>query len=83
MIKRIHVNQHLIRRNAKFNEDAPPLTVKTSRGNYRAHAVDIDGPAKVVYRPSSPLSCGARVWIETLAPVIIARNGQSEVDTLD
>jgi hypothetical protein len=69
VIKRIHVNQHLIRRNAKHGENAPPLTVKTSRGNHRAHEVAIEGPAKIVYRPTSPLSCGARVWIETTARV--------------
>ncbi len=69
MIKRIHVNQHLIRSNVKRDENAPPLTVKTSRGNHRAHEVAIEGPAKVVYRPASPLSCGARVWIETEAGV--------------
>lgn len=69
MIKRIHVNQHLIRKNTKSDENAPPLTVKTSRRNYKGHQVEIDGPAKVVYRPSRPLACGARVWIETEAPV--------------
>jgi len=83
MIKRIHVNQHLIRRNAKFHENAPPLTVKTSRGNHLAHEVDIDGPAKVVYRPSRPLSCGARVWVETRAPVIVTRHGENEAQMLD
>ncbi len=79
MIKRIHVNQHLIRRNAKFEENAPPLTVKTSRGNHRAYEVDIEGPAKVVYRPSRPLACGARVWVETNACVRV-RHSEGELE---
>lgn len=38
-----------------------------------AHGVLIDGPSNVVYSESHPLSCGARVWIETYAPVILLR----------
>ena len=64
-IKRIHVNQHLIRA-----RDPQPLTVKESSGNTRASRVEIlgnDGEvcATLVYAPEHPLSCGARVWIET------------------
>ena len=65
MKKRIHVNQHLVRSNQKNQEHKPVLTIKTYKGNTKAHEVDIHGPAKVVYRPDKPLSCGARVWIET------------------
>lgn len=60
----IHVNQHKIRK----REDKP-LTVKTYKDNREAAEALIlrDGEvvAKVVYRPDKPLSCGARVWIET------------------
>lgn len=69
MLKRIHVNQHIIRRNKKNGESEPPLTVKTYKDNTQCHEVEIDGPAKVVYSPDKPLSCGARVWIETEAEV--------------
>jgi hypothetical protein len=31
--------------------------------------VAIHGSSKVVYSPDKPLSCGARVWIETQADV--------------
>jgi len=68
-IKRIHVNQHVIRRNRREGAAEPPLRVKTSGGNFRGNEIAIDGPAKVVYSPEHPLSCGARVWIETRAPV--------------
>lgn len=65
----IHVNQHIIKSNEKNGEREPTLTVKQGRKNTYAHEVVIDGPSKVVYSPNSPLSCGARVWIETTAPV--------------
>ena len=65
----IHVNQHIIKSNAKTGESKPTLTVKQGRKNTYAREVIIDGPSKVVYSPNDPLSCGARVWIETSAPV--------------
>ena len=65
----IHVNQHLIKSNAKHGKNEPVLTVKTYRSNDYAHQVSINGPSKVIYRPDKPLSCGARVWIETQAEV--------------
>lgn len=71
MLSRIHVNQHVIRSNRKTGDNAPVLTVKTSRGNRYAHEVTIQGPSKVIYSPDRPLSCGATVWIETNAEVVI------------
>ena len=65
----IHVNQHVIKSNAKHGKNEPVLTVKTYKSNDYAHEVDINGPSKVIYRPNKPLSCGARVWIETQAEV--------------
>ena len=35
------------------------------------YEVEILGESKVVYSPDKPLSCGARVWIETNAEVKI------------
>jgi hypothetical protein len=66
----IHVNQHKIRANIKKDEAEPVLTVKTYKSNtyaYEAEILDNEGnvAAKVVYSPHKPLSCGARVWIET------------------
>ena len=51
----------------------PVLTVKTYKSNTYAHEVDIMGASKVVYSADKPLSCGARVWIETEAEVVIRR----------
>jgi hypothetical protein len=60
----VHVNQHKIRAGEK-----EVLTVKTYKSNDYASEADIvvDGAvvARIVYRPDSPLSCGAKVWIET------------------
>lgn len=70
MKSRIHVNQHIIRRNVKTGEAVPPISIKTSKGTYYASKVEVDGPCVVVYRPDKPLSCGARVWIETKAKVL-------------
>lgn len=69
----IHVNQHAIRRNIKAEKPEPVLTVKTYKSNTYAHEVSIEGASKVVYSPHKPLSCGARVWIETESPVTIIK----------
>ena len=80
MLKRIHVNQHNIRKNAKQGTDLPCITVKTYKANEYGHEVAINGPSRVVYRPDKPLSCGAKVWIETHADVeVITRDGQVEL----
>jgi len=65
----IHVNQHVIRANAKNGTNEPVLTVKTYKENKYAHAVNINGASRIVYSPDKPLSCGAKVWIETQAEV--------------
>ena len=76
IIKRVHVNQHVIKSNLKGGADEPVLTVKTSSGNDYGHEVDIldqDGNivASVVYRPENRLSCGATVWIESKNEVVV------------
>ena len=43
--------------------------MKTYKSNDYAHSVDISGPCRVVYSPDKPLSCGAKVWIETESEV--------------
>lgn len=67
----IHVNQHVIKSNRKNSENKPVLTVKTYKDNRYAHEVEIKGESKVVYSPDKPLSCGAYVWMETEAEVIV------------
>ncbi len=70
LIKRIHVSQVNLRANRKNGNDALPVfTIQTSKGPRYASHVDIDGPSKLVNSPNKPLSCGARIWIETHAEV--------------
>ena len=69
-IKRIHVNQHNIRHNKANPEDLKAvLTVKHTKGNEKVNTVNINGPSTVIYSPDKPLSCGAKVWIETTSEV--------------
>jgi len=69
----IHVNQAYIRRNMKVKSEdrVPVLTVKTYKTNVYCNSVEITGPSRVVYSPDKPLSCGAKVWVETESEVII------------
>lgn len=65
----IHVNQHHIKANAK-GENKPVLTCKTYKSNQLCNEAIIYGQdgliaAKIIYSPNKPLSCGAKVWIET------------------
>lgn len=74
MKTRIHVNQHNIRANTK-GANEPVLTVKDYKQNRKTNNVEIrdnnnDLVATVIYAPENPLSCGARVWIETDLKVI-------------
>lgn len=78
-IKRIHINQHNIRFNNTYSygpgkHGCPPkpvITVKANGANHKGNSVQIFGPSKLVYRPDKPLSCGAKVWIETHSGVEI------------
>jgi hypothetical protein len=77
MKKRIHINQHVIRANKKNGTTDPVITIKTNKQNVYADRVEIRGPSNVVYSPDKPLSCGARVWIETEAPVFCENGGNT------
>lgn len=79
---KIHVNQHVIKRNVKEGTDDPCLTIKTYKNNrYGSTAIIRDEKgnevARVVYRPHKPLSCGARCWIETKLTVEVDKNEAS------
>jgi hypothetical protein len=79
----IHVNQHVIRRNQKTGERAAPITIRVGRKTQRTNVaiiVDADGGqvAKIVYSPDKPLSCGARVWIETGLEVVAIEDTSSK-----
>tara|TARA_Y100000592_G_C5295670_1_gene232982 strand:- start:59 stop:496 length:438 start_codon:yes stop_codon:yes gene_type:complete len=68
--KVIHVNQAMIAHNRKNpSKPKPPITIQTSEGSIRATRMNIEGDSELVYDPQNQLSCGARLWIETKAPV--------------
>jgi hypothetical protein len=80
LIKRIHVDQHRIKSNAKSGADEPVLTVQAQGGPYKAHEVEVKGPSRIIY-DGRTLSCGAKAWIETTAEVetIIRQDGDAQV----
>jgi hypothetical protein len=67
----IHVNQHNIKYNSKHEDKKPVLSVKCGKKNTYGNEVLIEGPSRIVYSPDKPLSCGAKVWLETYDNVIV------------
>lgn len=61
-----HVNQHVIKHNAKHGTRLPALTIKhPTEGTF--YAYEVEGHARLVDSSAQgrkPLSCGARVWME-------------------
>lgn len=86
-IARIHVNQHVIKANAKNGENNPIFTIKQGGSNTYAHNVKVKGEMELVYSPDKPLSCGAKVWIETRGEIeldkkIASLASQSQTSTI-
>lgn len=65
--KRIHVNKHVIAANAKTGANDPAITIQTSDGSFTCRRVLWEGVSEMVHDAEHPLSCGAKVWIETEA----------------
>ncbi len=70
----LHINQHRIRANFKNETNDPVITCKTYKSNEYAHEAIIYGEdgleaCRIIYSPDKPLSCGAKVWIETKGEV--------------
>jgi hypothetical protein len=72
-IKRIHVNQHVIKanKNKKTGSNDPVLTIKTTLDNIKANHIMIGDNVRLCYAPDSPLACGATIWIETTEEIHI------------
>ena len=86
-IARIHVNQHVIKANAKNGENNPIFTIKQGGKNTYAHNVKVKGEMELVYSPDKPLSCGAKVWIETRGDIQLDNlanlDTKNEIENLD
>ena len=70
LIKRIHVNQNLLRRAIK-GEDVCPYIVQYKGKSWPAKEIEASGHWRAVNRTNKPLSCGARLFIETKDRVVI------------
>ena len=79
-IARIHVNQHVIKANAKNGENNPIFTVKQGGKNTYAFNVKVKGEMELVYSPDKPLSCGAKVWIETRGEIELDKPSDTKLD---
>lgn len=66
----IHVNRHHIAANAKDQGKRPVYTIKRGGKTTYARRVEINGPS-ILVQDDNQLSCGARVWIETHADLIL------------
>lgn len=60
----IHVHQQKVRKGE------PAIIVRTYKGTTHCASADCDGPFRIVHDYDKPLSCGAKVWIETDTPVV-------------
>ena len=82
-IARIHVNQHVIKANAKNGENNPIFTIKQGGKNTYAHNVKVIGEMELVYSPDKPLNCGAKVWIETRGDIEVDGKKMSTLSSND
>ena len=82
MKKRVHINKHRIAQNVKNGTNEPCITVKTYKSNNYGHRVGITGGCEVVQRMDKPLSCGARVWIETDGVVCLYDDKGKRTETI-
>ena len=67
----IHINRNIIQQNEKRNTRLPVCRVDMNGKTWYGSKVDILGPSSMVYRPDKPRACGAKLWIETEAEVVI------------
>lgn len=70
-MKIIHINRNIIQSNAKRGSEEPVCRVEENGVVQYCMEVDIRGPSRMVYRPDKPRPCGAKLWIETEAGVIL------------
>lgn len=78
--KRLHVDRKVMALNAKHNRTDPPITIQTSKGALKVSHAQINGPSALIYSPDKPLSCGAKLWVETDAEVEVWLETDAEVE---
>jgi hypothetical protein len=70
MITRLHVNRHVLAANRRHGRNDPAVSLQQRGRSTRCRRVRIEGPSEVIHA-DKPLSCGARVYVQTTAPVTI------------
>ena len=70
-MKIIHINRNIIQSNAKRGVEEPVCRVEENGVVQYCMEVEIRGPSRMIYRPDKPRPCGAKLWIETEADVIL------------
>ena len=73
-VKRIHVNRQRIAQNLRNGTKHPVITMKIGDQNIYGHEMKILGSSTIVNAEmcgKKPLSCGARVYIETTENVLV------------
>lgn len=72
-LKRIHVDRRILANNLKTGANEPAITIQLSSGAIKASRVRIlSGMPRFIQAgidSIKPLSCGARVWVETKGAV--------------
>jgi len=71
MKKIIHINRNIIQYNGKHGTDLPVCRVTEGKDTHYGRTVEILGPSKMIYNDKNPLKCGAKLWIETEADIVI------------
>ena len=70
-MKIIHINRNIIQYNAKHGTNNPVCRVEHDGVVTYCMEVDILGPSSLVYMPDKPRACGAKLWIQTEAKLIM------------
>jgi hypothetical protein len=72
MIKRVTVNRNVVASNKKHGTNKPVLSVQTSKGVTKCYDVLFKDAHLIQKAPHEKgLSCGATVWIQTTAPILV------------
>jgi hypothetical protein len=69
----------VIKANAKSGDRNPVFTIKQGGKNTYATRVKVVGEMELVYSPDKPLSCGAKVWIETRGEIELDKPSDTKV----
>lgn len=65
-MKKIYVDQLIIKTNERRGEAKPPIKIESKGFCIEVSALEICGPSRIVYEPGAT---GPRVWVETDSPL--------------